>query len=85
MTFSLHQGGVVMLSQIAHAQSSDIHPLARRLGICSLISIIVLFLQFTPSASCNGIAALFNDKPPQLGRAVRKNAEQGKNGRIKLI
>ena len=28
MTISLHQGGVVMSSQVIHTQSSNIHPLA---------------------------------------------------------
>ena len=35
--FSLHQGGVVMSSQITHTQSSNMHPLAHTLDICALI------------------------------------------------
>ena len=34
MTFSLHEGGVVMSNQITHIQSSNIHPL---LDTCALI------------------------------------------------
>ena len=37
MTFSLHQGGVVMSSQITDTQSSIIHPLAHILDICALV------------------------------------------------
>ena len=37
MTFSIHQGGVVMSSQITHTQSSNIHPLAHILDICALV------------------------------------------------
>ena len=37
MTFSLHQGGVVMSSQITDTQSSHIHPLAHMLDTCTFI------------------------------------------------
>ena len=37
MTFSLRQGGVVMSSEITHAQSSNIHSLAHILDTCALI------------------------------------------------
>ena len=37
MTFSLHQGGVVMSNQITHTQSSNIHLLAHILATCYLI------------------------------------------------
>ena len=36
MTISLHQGGVVMLSQITHT-IINIHPLVHILDICALI------------------------------------------------
>ena len=39
MTFSLHQGGLVMSNQITHTQSSNIHPLALTLDTCALIFI----------------------------------------------
>ena len=34
MTFSLHQGGVVMSSQITHTQSSNINFLAYKVDTC---------------------------------------------------
>ena len=37
MTFSLHQGGIIMSSQITHTQSSNIHPLAHILETLELI------------------------------------------------
>ena len=37
MTFSLHQGGVVMSIQITHTHTIKIHPLAHILDTCSLI------------------------------------------------
>ena len=37
MTFSLHQGAVVMSSQIAHTQLSNVHLLAHIFDTCSLI------------------------------------------------
>ena len=56
MTFSLHQGGVVMSSQITHTQSSKIHPLAHTyLTPAPWFSVVVPFLQFIPTASRNGI------------------------------
>ena len=39
MTFSLHQGGVVMSSLIMHGQLSNRHPLAEILVICVFIFI----------------------------------------------
>ena len=62
MTFYLHQGGVVMSSQITHTythlhthtQSSNIHPLAHILDTAPRFSVVAPFLQFTPAA-CNGI------------------------------
>ena len=53
MTFSLHQGGVVMSSQMTHTHTIiNIHPLAKILGSCVLISVVFLqpFLQFIPTA-----------------------------------
>ena len=41
MTFSLHQGGVVISSQITLTQSSNTHPLANIPGTCALIFGIV--------------------------------------------
>ena len=38
MAYSLHHRGAVMSSQITHAQSTNIHPLAHTLGTFSLIS-----------------------------------------------
>ena len=47
MTFSLHQGGIVMSSQITHTQLSNIHSLAHILDICSLMfNSCVLFSLF---------------------------------------
>ena len=37
MTFSLHQGWVVISSQITHTQSSNVHPLAHIVDTCNLI------------------------------------------------
>ena len=37
MSFSLHQGGVVISSQITHTQSSNVHPLAHIVDTCNLI------------------------------------------------
>ena len=36
VTFSLHQGGVVMSNQITHTQSSNLNPLAHILDTCAL-------------------------------------------------
>ena len=47
-----------MSSQITHAHSSNIHPLANILGTCALISIVAYFLQFTSTAACDGISPL---------------------------
>ena len=47
------------LSQIMQAQLFNIHPLAHILGTGALISVVVSFLQFTPTASCNGIPKTF--------------------------
>ena len=48
MTFSLHQGGVVMSSQITHARSPNIHPLASTLGTSVFISVVApLFTVYT--------------------------------------
>ena len=44
MTFSLDEGGIIMSSQIMHAQLSNIHPLAHILGTCVLISVVAPFL-----------------------------------------
>ena len=37
MTFSLHQGGVIMSGQIMHTRLYNIHPLAHMLGTCAFI------------------------------------------------
>ena len=79
MTFSLHQGEIVVPSQITHTESSNIHPLAHILHTCALISVVAPFLQFIPAASCNGIPALSMWYPPEHGRAVRKNTGPNKN------
>ena len=75
MTFSLHQGGVVMSSQIMHTQLFNIYPLAHILGTSALISVVSPFPQFTPTASGNGIPPSAGDKPLERERVVRKNTE----------
>ena len=39
MTFSLHEGGVVMSSQIMHTQSPNTHPLDHILDICGIVKL----------------------------------------------
>ena len=56
MTFSLHQEGVVMWSQITH--TINIHPLAKTLDTWALIFSSCGLLQFIPTGSCNGIPPL---------------------------
>ena len=61
MTFSLHQGGVEMLSQIAHGQSPNIHPLAHLLGTYAdftLFQKLHIFYSWSKTASCNSIPPL---------------------------
>ena len=58
MASSLHRGGVVMLSQITHSELSNVHPLVHLLGTCAVISVVVPFLQFIPTASCDVIPPL---------------------------
>ena len=65
-TFSLHQGGVVISSQITHVQLSDIYLLSLIQGTCILMSVIALFLQFT-TASCIGIPSSPGVKLPETG------------------
>ena len=49
MTFSLHQGVVVMSSQIMHAHLSNKHTLAHILGACtSIFSSRVIFIIYPP-------------------------------------
>ena len=47
-----------MSSQITPAQLFNIHSLAHTLGTCVWIPVVVTFLQFTPTESCNGIPPL---------------------------
>ena len=70
-----------MLSQITHVQSSNIHPLVHMLGSCSLISLVVPFLQFTPTASYNVTVPRPSKghEPPERRRAVQtKTGTKGK-------
>ena len=74
MTFSFHQKGVVMSSEITHI-IINIHSLAQTLDICALIC-----------SSC----AFFSSSHPSPGknhqsRAVRKNTGPSKNAQLKLI
>ena len=64
MTFSLHQGGVVMSSQITHT-IINIHPLAHILDICALIF-----------CSCTFFYSLsqLHPTPPQL---ITTRAQEG--------
>ena len=82
MTFSLHEGVVVMFSLITHAQSFNIHHLSHILGTCALISAVAPFycLTFTVVAyhSSEG------DTPQERRRAVRKNTDPSKNGFVKI-
>ena len=55
---NLQQGGVVIASQITQAQLSNIDKLAHMLGTNALRSVVAPFLQFIPTASCNGIPPL---------------------------
>ena len=49
MSFSLHQGEVIMSSQIMHARSYNIHPLVHILGTCPLISVVTPFFTVYPN------------------------------------
>ena len=78
MTFSLHQWGVVVSSQIMHAQLSNIHLLAYILGTCALIfNTCVLFTVSQPH-HVRAFHPSPRDKPPEHGRAVQKNTETKK-------
>ena len=67
MTFSLYQGRVVMSSQIAHTQSFNKHPLAHILDTSALIFSSCALLQFTPTASCDGIPPSTGDNHQSTG------------------
>ena len=59
MTFPLHQGGVVMSSQIKHRHSHQDTPISPYTWHLSLdYPGVMPFLQFIPTASCNGIPSL---------------------------
>ena len=55
MSFSLDHGRVVMSSEIMHAQSTNIYPLAHMPGTCVLILKVEDLLQFTPTPSSKDI------------------------------
>ena len=58
MTFSLHQGGVVMSSQITRTHIIKIHLLSHILDHELRFSVVAPFLQFITIASCNGTPPL---------------------------
>ena len=85
MTFSHHQLGVVMPSQITPTQASNTHTLAHIPCICALIfsGCPIVYnlhqpLHVTASHSFPG------NNPRVRGRAVRKNAGPSKIGGVKL-
>ena len=51
-----YQEGEVMPSLIMHAQVTNIYGLAHILSTCTMILVVVSFLQFI-SIACNGISA----------------------------
>ena len=79
MKFFLHEGGVVMSSQITHVQSFNIQALAHTLGSCAL------FHSLSQLLSWNGIPLLSRFINPQsAGGRSERTQEPGKNCRVKL-
>ena len=74
-----------MLGRINQAQSANVHPLAHILGTCVLISVVVLVLQFTQTASRNGILTPLHVISHQsTGGRSGRTQEPSKNGRVKF-
>ena len=80
MNISVHQGGVVMSSQLTFAPSPITHPSADIPGTCSVIFSSFALLKSTPTASCTASRSSPGDNHQS---AVRKNAGPSKNGRVK--
>ena len=86
MTFTLHQGGVVMSSQITHTQSSTYTSKPIYLTSAPWFSVVAQFLQFIPTAPCNGIPSLSRwYKHQSTGGRSERTQGQAKNGSVKLI
>ena len=86
MTFSIHQGGVVMSSQIMVTQSTNTHHLAHAytIGTCASFLVVVPVLQFTKPHQVTASHPSPGDNPIEHGRAVRKNAGSCKYGGVEL-
>ena len=87
MNFSLHQIGVVMSSRTTHTHTHTVIKIPAHIYLTPepWFSVVAPFLQFIPTASCNGIPPLCRWWPPDHGRAVRKNTGPSKNVSVKLI
>ena len=85
MTFSLHQGGVVMSSRITRTQSSNIHPLAHLLDTCALIfSLMNPFYSLSQPHHVTASHLSPGDNRRSMGGWSERTQGQ-QNGRQKLI
>ena len=74
-----------MSSPITLAQSPTIYSLAHIIGSIAFTSVVVPFLQFIPTPSCNGILPLSRCLSPQsAGGRSEGTQESHTNGRVKF-
>ena len=78
MTFSLHQGVVVMSSQIKQTHSHQDTPISPYTTPEPWFSVVAPFLQFIPTASCNGIPPSPCDDHQSMGGRSERTQGQAK-------